>query len=86
MSEVGHRRGAGAEEGAGGEEVVVVAGAGGTVEPLQMGERVLAGGGHLGLVPTQLDEEQRELLGLSGTTVQHIWRQNRARRTTAEGF
>lgn len=80
MSEVGHRRGAGAEEGAGAsggssssEEGVVVVGLFGTVEPLQLGERVLTCGGHLGLMPTQLNEEQGELLGLSGTTGHYIW-------------
>lgn len=82
MSEVGHRRGAGAEEGAGAsggsssEEVVVVEGLFGTVEPLELGKRVLTSGGHLGLVPAQLNEEQGELLGLSGTTGHYIWHQH----------
>lgn len=76
MSEVGHRRRDGAEEGAGArggggggsEEVVVVVGLFGTIEPLELGQRVLTCGGHLGLVAAQLNEEQGELLGLSGTT------------------
>lgn len=69
-SEMGHRRGTGAEEGTGssGEEVVVVVSLFGTVDPLELGKRVLTGGGHLGLMPAQLNEEQGELLGLSGIT------------------
>lgn len=70
MSEVRQRRGAGAEEGAGdsgSKEVVMVVGLFGTVVPLELGECLVAGGGHLGLMPAQLNKEQSELLRLSGT-------------------
>jgi len=70
MSEVGHRRGAGAEEGTGAsggssEEAILVVGLFGTIEPLELGYRLLACGGHLGLMAAQLNEEQSELLRLS---------------------
>lgn len=67
----GHRRRGRAEDGAAvsGRGVGVMAvGLFGPVEPLELGYRLPPCRGHLGPMSTQLNEQQGELLGLSGTT------------------